>query len=84
MFLQSIINERYRKNMSDKYITVKEAADILSLHPRTATRLLISGKLKGAKIGKSWRIDEKDVHDFFEQTKAETAEAIKNMEALSK
>lgn len=62
--------------MSEKYITVAETAEILSLHTRTVTRLLFNGKLKGAKIGKCWRIDEKDVREFFEQMKAETAKIV--------
>lgn len=59
--------------MSEKYITVRETAEILNLHTRTITRLLFNGKLKGAKIGKCWRIDEKDVREFFERMKEETA-----------
>ena len=62
--------------MSERYITVKEVAEILSVHHRTVTRLLTTGKLKGAKVGRSWRLDEKDVRDFFENLKVETAQAI--------
>lgn len=62
--------------MSNRYITVHEAAEILYIHPRTVTRFLTSGKLKGAKVGRSWRLDDKDVRDFFETLKAETARAI--------
>ena len=62
--------------MNERYITVAEAAEILSIHPRTVTRFLTSGKLRGAKVGRSWRLDEKDVRDFFETLKEETAKAI--------
>ena len=62
--------------MSERYITVKEAAEILSIHHRTITRFLTTGKLKGAKVGRSWRLDEKDVRDFFENLKIETAQTI--------
>lgn len=66
--------------MSDRYITATEAGEILNLHTRTVTRLLVAGKLKGAKIGKTWRLDEKDVRDFFETMKAETARAIEQQQ----
>jgi excisionase family DNA binding protein len=62
--------------MSARYITVAEAAEILCIHPRTVTRFLTTGKLRGAKVGRSWRLDEKDVRDFFENLKEETAKAI--------
>ena len=62
--------------MSERYITISDAAKILSIHPRTVTRFLSAGKLKGAKVGRSWRLDEKDVRDFFENLKIETARAI--------
>lgn len=62
--------------MNNRYITVSEAAEILCIHPRTVTRFLTTGKLKGAKVGRSWRLDEKDVRNFFENLKEETAKAI--------
>lgn len=62
--------------MNNRYITADEAAKILGVHPRTLKRFLITGKLKGTKVGRSWRLDEKDVHEFFENLKAETAKAI--------
>lgn len=62
--------------MSNKYITINDAAEILGIHPRTVTRFIVAGKLKGAKVGRTWRLDEKDVHEFFEGLKAETAKAI--------
>lgn len=62
--------------MSDKYITVNEAAEILSINPRTVTKYLTLGQLKGAKIGRIWRLEEKDVHRFFAEAKSKTAETI--------
>ena len=70
--------------MNIKYITVKDAAEILNIHPRTVTRFLITGKLKGAKVGRSWRLDEQDVKEFFEELKAETARAIKQQSGGTK
>ena len=64
-------------NVNNKYLTVKEASEILNMHVRKVTSFLASGKLKGAKMGRQWRLDEKDVRDFFEEMKKETAEALK-------
>ena len=63
--------------MNNRYIKVAEAAEILSIHPRSVTRLLVAGKMKGAKVGRSWRLDERDVRDFFENLKEETAKTIR-------
>ena len=62
--------------MSDKYLTVQDAAKILNVNPRTVTKFLTAGQLKGAKMGRIWRLDEKDIHRFFEEVKTQTAEAI--------
>ena len=62
--------------MNEKYLTVQDAAEILNVHPRTVTKFLTTGQLRGAKIGRVWRLDEKDVHGFFEAVKERTAEAI--------
>jgi excisionase family DNA binding protein len=44
-----------------RMLKVKEVADLLSMHRRTVIRLVQQGKLKGAKIGGSWRVSEADV-----------------------
>jgi excisionase family DNA binding protein len=38
------------------YYTVEEAAQLLRVSPQTVLRLLRSGKARGVKIGKEWRI----------------------------
>lgn len=62
--------------MSEKYLTVTQAAEILNIHPRTVTKYLTTGQIRGAKIGRIWRLDEKDVREFFETVKTQTAESI--------
>ena len=64
--------------MSEKYLTVQKAATLMSIHPRTITRLLHAGKLSGAKVGRNWRIAESDVRNFYETSKTETAKIIEN------
>ena len=62
--------------MNEKYLSKQEAAAAFGVHERTITRYLHNGKLKGALIGKSWRIAESDFKDFYEQAKIETAKNI--------
>lgn len=50
--------------MEFKYFTVTEAATILKVAPNTIRDWLKSGKLKGSKIGRLWRIHEADLDDF--------------------
>lgn len=43
------------------YLTVKEAAEILMVHPESLRRLLRDGKFPGRKVGGDWRIPRADV-----------------------
>ncbi|OGG55130.1 hypothetical protein A3D62_00815 [Candidatus Kaiserbacteria bacterium RIFCSPHIGHO2_02_FULL_49_11] len=54
--------------MEDKYLTLKEVADILRVNQRTIFRLIHGQntrgiKLPATKIG-TWRINNKDLTDF--------------------
>jgi len=63
-----------------KYYSKKESAAVLGLNPKTIERYLLSGKMKGAKIGSTWRISEDDISSFYETMKQETAETINSQE----
>jgi excisionase family DNA binding protein len=60
-----------------KYYSRNETAEIRGLHPRTIQRYLLSGKLKGARLGKAWKISDDDIKAFYEAVKKETAKIIK-------
>ena len=45
-------------------LDVDGAAIVLHYTEDTVRRLLQSGKLKGTKAGKSWRVDKDSVRDF--------------------
>ena len=47
-----------------RYLTIKEVAKELRVHPLTVNTWLKEGKLEGFKFGKSWRILWEDVIDF--------------------
>ena len=49
-----------------KVYTVNEAANALRVSRGTVLRYLYTGQLKGAKVGKYWRITEKAISDLLE------------------
>lgn len=59
--------------MAEKFMTPREVAEILQINEQTVRRYLREGKLKGLKIGHTWRISEKQLQEFIErlQTHAE-------------
>ncbi len=48
----------------DTWLTTKEITARLKLHPNTVTRYIQEGKLKGVKLGKSYRVRESDLAEF--------------------
>ena len=49
---------------SMEYLTPTEIAKELKVHERTVRRLLNKGKLKGSKIGGSWRISRDNLNEY--------------------
>lgn len=47
-----------------KFYTAEEVADILKLDVVTVRRYLSLGDMKGAKIGKGWRVTQEDLEEF--------------------
>jgi len=54
---------------------IKDVIKVLGLHERTVFRLIEKGELKGFKVGREWRFEEKDIQEYIEQQrrKAEIA-----------
>lgn len=52
--------------MRNDYYTVEQISDMLSIHPKTIQRYIREGRLRAAKIGKSWRIEGHDLSTFVE------------------
>lgn len=50
----------------ERYYTVEEIAELLSMHPKTIQRYIREGKLRAKKVGKSWRISGHDLSTFTE------------------
>jgi excisionase family DNA binding protein len=49
-----------------EYLTPEEVAEKLRVHWRTVYVWLRSGKLKGVKAGRLWRISEEALEEFLE------------------
>jgi excisionase family DNA binding protein len=52
--------------IGEKLLTLKEAAEILRLNPRTVREYLHRGEIEGRIIGGRWRFRRADLDAFFE------------------
>ena len=50
--------------MSTSFLTAEQAAERLSLHPKTVRRFIREGRIKATRIGKAYRILESDLAEF--------------------
>jgi len=53
--------------MDKKLLSVKETAEYLNISEITVKRHLYSGKLKGYKAGKQWRIKQEDIEEYLKK-----------------
>ena len=49
-----------------KTYDIPEVSKMLGLSVETIRKYLRTGKLKGSKLGKSWKITEEEVREFYE------------------
>jgi len=49
-----------------KLLTTDEAAEIMTIAPKTVRALCHSGKIPSAKIGKGYRIKEEDLQEYID------------------
>jgi excisionase family DNA binding protein len=54
----------------DRLLTIREAAEVLRLNPRTLREYIRRGELEGRLIGGRWRFRRKDLDAFFENAPA--------------
>lgn len=52
--------------IGERLLTLREAAEVLRLHPRTMREYLRRGELQGRLIGNRWRFRRADLDAFFE------------------
>jgi excisionase family DNA binding protein len=65
--------------MVDEYLTIEEAASRVKVKPDTLRLWLRTGRLKGLKAGRLWRVKTTDLEVFLEQS---AKKAIKSNESL--
>ena len=56
-----------------KFLTVAEVAAVMRVSKMTVYRLVHSGALPAARVGRSFRVPEKAVHDYLDHSFVETA-----------
>ena len=54
---------------AEKLLTPEDTAKALSVKPETVREWLRTGKLKGVKVGRLWRVREGDLEAFLEKGK---------------
>jgi len=61
----------------ERLLTIEEAADRLIVHPNTVRRLIKTGQLKAVKVGRLYRVLEKDLLEFIYGSREERKEERK-------
>ncbi len=61
----------------EKYYTVEQVSNFLSMHPKTIQRYIREGKLQAKKVGKGWRIAGHDLSTFAEGSGIDEADFAK-------
>lgn len=54
--------------MPDVFLTVEEVGERLKIHPESVRDWLRTGKLKGLKAGRQWRITERALDTFLHES----------------
>jgi excisionase family DNA binding protein len=55
------------------FLTVAEVASVMRVSKMTVYRLVHAGTLPAVRVGRSFRVPEKAVHDYLDQSYVETA-----------
>lgn len=58
--------------MRSNFLTVEQAADRLRIKPYTMRSWLRAGRMRGVKIGRDWRIEEREVSKLSHDSAPET------------
>jgi excisionase family DNA binding protein len=59
-------NKKTTKPIGDRLLTLREAAEVLRLNPRTVREYVQRGEVEGRIIGGRWRFRRADLDAFFE------------------
>lgn len=47
-----------------RLLTIREVAEVLRIHARTAYRLVKDGHISAIRVGTQWRVSESALHDY--------------------
>ncbi len=68
----------------EKFLTTPKVAEMLHLHRKTVTDLLTTGKLRGRKIGQTWRVSQGDLNAYLRKNAPlSDTEEFEKVEALN-
>ena len=56
-----------------RFLTIAEVADIMRVSKMTVYRLVHSGELPAVRVGRSYRVPERAIHDYLEMSFTDTA-----------
>ncbi|CAB4857901.1 unannotated protein [freshwater metagenome] len=56
-----------------RFLTVAEVAEVMRVSKMTVYRLVHGGELPALRVGRSFRVDERVVHDYLGKAFIETA-----------
>jgi excisionase family DNA binding protein len=62
--------------MEERFLTPEEAAERLSVSPKSVREWLRTRKLKGVKAGRLWRVREDDLKKFLELPESDESERL--------
>jgi excisionase family DNA binding protein len=65
-------------SLRERFLTLREAAEVLRLSTRTVREYVNRGEIKGKLIGRRWRFRRADLDAFFENAPSEWDFAEKN------
>lgn len=64
--------------IGERFLTLREAAEVLRLSTRTVREYVKRGEIRGKIVGKQWRFRRADLDAFFENAPSEWDFARKN------
>jgi excisionase family DNA binding protein len=61
----------------EQFLTIKDVADLLSVHPMTVYRLLKQGRLPGVRLGRIWRFSRQAMERWESDQERRTLETLR-------
>lgn len=61
-------NDEATKSVDDEFLTIKETANLLKMHPNTIYKYCKSNRIPaGVKVGKKWLFSKSNLMDFMKK-----------------